>query len=168
MKSIHFKAALVSVLLLLAFLGIWYVATFSSGSAAGSTAGLTAEQMAWRRAKIVELKGQPKDHEYADKLRRLSLGRIVDMLGSPLRTIPPELRGHRRRRGTQSHRHRPVRTHAGEPDLAARTPLISGIAGTPAQDTEHRAKITRRTELPLDHDRPHIRAYNRYNCPRCS
>lgn len=32
--------------------------------------------------KIVELKGQPKDHEYADKLRRLSLGRIVDMLGS--------------------------------------------------------------------------------------
>jgi len=32
--------------------------------------------------KILELKGQPKDHEYADRLRKLSLGRIVDMLGS--------------------------------------------------------------------------------------
>ena len=32
--------------------------------------------------KILELKGQPKDHEYADKLRKLALGRIVDMLTS--------------------------------------------------------------------------------------
>jgi hypothetical protein len=32
--------------------------------------------------KILELKKQPKDHEYGDRLRKLSLGRIVDMLGS--------------------------------------------------------------------------------------
>lgn len=31
---------------------------------------------------ILEIKGQPKDHEYADKLRKLALGRIVDMLTS--------------------------------------------------------------------------------------
>src|SRR5687768_299564 len=28
---------------------------------------------------ILELKRQPKDHEFGDKLRRLSLGRIVDL-----------------------------------------------------------------------------------------
>ena len=32
--------------------------------------------------KVLELKGQPKDHEYADKLRTLALGRLLDMLGS--------------------------------------------------------------------------------------
>lgn len=32
--------------------------------------------------KILELKGQPKDHEYGDRLRRLTLGRVVDMLAS--------------------------------------------------------------------------------------
>jgi hypothetical protein len=32
--------------------------------------------------KVLELKGQPKDHEYADKLRKLSFGRLLDMLGS--------------------------------------------------------------------------------------
>ncbi len=31
---------------------------------------------------ILELKRQPKDHEYGDKLRKLSLGRIVDLLQS--------------------------------------------------------------------------------------
>ncbi|MCX4244806.1 hypothetical protein [Paraliomyxa miuraensis] len=30
-------------------------------------------------AKILELKGQTKDHEYRDKLKKLSLGRLVDM-----------------------------------------------------------------------------------------
>jgi hypothetical protein len=32
--------------------------------------------------KILEIKGQPKDHEYGDRLRRMTLGRIVDMLAS--------------------------------------------------------------------------------------
>lgn len=32
--------------------------------------------------KVLELKGQPKDHEYGDKLEKLSLGRLVDMIGS--------------------------------------------------------------------------------------
>jgi hypothetical protein len=32
--------------------------------------------------KVLELKGQAKDHEYADKLRKLSYGRLLDMLGS--------------------------------------------------------------------------------------
>lgn len=32
--------------------------------------------------KILELKGQPKDHEFGDRLRRLTLGRVVDMLAS--------------------------------------------------------------------------------------
>lgn len=31
---------------------------------------------------ILELKGQPKDHEYGDHLRKLALGRIVDLLQS--------------------------------------------------------------------------------------
>jgi hypothetical protein len=31
---------------------------------------------------ILELKGQPKDHEYADKLRKQALGRIIDLLAS--------------------------------------------------------------------------------------
>ena len=31
---------------------------------------------------ILELKGQPKDHEYSDALKRLSLSRLVDMIGS--------------------------------------------------------------------------------------
>jgi hypothetical protein len=35
--------------------------------------------------KVLELKGQPKDHEYADKLRKLSLGRLLDLLGSTKR-----------------------------------------------------------------------------------
>jgi hypothetical protein len=32
--------------------------------------------------KVLELKGQPKDHEYGDKLKKLSFGRLVDMIGS--------------------------------------------------------------------------------------
>lgn len=32
--------------------------------------------------KILELKGQTKDHEYGDKLKRLSLGQLLDTLGS--------------------------------------------------------------------------------------
>jgi hypothetical protein len=31
--------------------------------------------------RILELKGQSKDHEYGDKLKRLPLGRVVDVLG---------------------------------------------------------------------------------------
>ena len=32
--------------------------------------------------KVLELKGQPKDHEYGDHLKKMSLGRLVDMIGS--------------------------------------------------------------------------------------
>jgi hypothetical protein len=32
--------------------------------------------------RILELRGQSKDHEYGDKLKRLGLGRVVDVLGS--------------------------------------------------------------------------------------
>ena len=46
MKSLNFKAALVSLLLFALFLGIWHLATLpASGAGAGSTAGLTAEQV---------------------------------------------------------------------------------------------------------------------------
>jgi hypothetical protein len=31
--------------------------------------------------RILELRGQSKDHEYGDKLKRLPLGRVVDVLG---------------------------------------------------------------------------------------
>jgi len=31
---------------------------------------------------ITELKGQPKDHEYADSLKRQTLGALVDLVGS--------------------------------------------------------------------------------------
>lgn len=37
-------------------------------------------------AKILELKGQSKDREYEDKLKTLSLGRLVDLVGSLSRT----------------------------------------------------------------------------------
>jgi hypothetical protein len=33
-------------------------------------------------ARILELRGQTKDHEYADSLKKLSLGRLVDMVAS--------------------------------------------------------------------------------------
>jgi hypothetical protein len=41
---------------------------------------------------IVTLKGQPKDHEYRDKLKKLSLGRLVDLTRSLQRssTINPQ------------------------------------------------------------------------------
>lgn len=32
--------------------------------------------------RILELRGQSKDHEYSDKLKRLPLGRVVDLVGS--------------------------------------------------------------------------------------
>ena len=32
--------------------------------------------------KVLELKGQSKDHEYSDRLKTLSLGKLVDMIGS--------------------------------------------------------------------------------------
>lgn len=35
--------------------------------------------------KVLELKGQPKDHEYGDSLRKLSQGRLLDLLGSAQR-----------------------------------------------------------------------------------
>lgn len=36
--------------------------------------------------KILAIKGQPKDHEYRDSLKRLTLGRLVDMTQSLQRT----------------------------------------------------------------------------------
>lgn len=36
--------------------------------------------------KVLEIKGQPKDHEYRDHLKRLSLGRLVDLTQSLQRT----------------------------------------------------------------------------------
>ena len=47
-RALHFKAALLSVLILLVLLGIWYVATASAG-AAGTAAGLTAEQIEYAK-----------------------------------------------------------------------------------------------------------------------
>ena len=49
MKSLNLKAALVSVLLLLAFLAIWQVATQSAAGPGGSTAGLSAEQIEYQK-----------------------------------------------------------------------------------------------------------------------
>jgi nitrate/nitrite transport system permease protein len=47
-RSLNFRAALLSVLMLLVVLGIWYVAT-SSNAAANSTAGMTAEQIEYAK-----------------------------------------------------------------------------------------------------------------------
>jgi nitrate/nitrite transport system permease protein len=47
-RSLNFRAALLSVLMLLVLLGIWYVATGSS-TAANSTAGMTAEQIEYAK-----------------------------------------------------------------------------------------------------------------------
>ncbi|MGE4242853.1 nitrate ABC transporter permease [Ramlibacter sp.] len=53
MKSLDFKAALVSLLLLGVFLGIWFAATQPSGGAAaqsaGGAAGMTAEQIEYQK-----------------------------------------------------------------------------------------------------------------------
>jgi nitrate/nitrite transport system permease protein len=50
MKSLNLKASLVSLLIFLAFLGIWYVATLpASGTPAASTAGLSAEQIEYQK-----------------------------------------------------------------------------------------------------------------------
>jgi hypothetical protein len=49
------------------------------------TLGTKVQQMGGRERivkRILELKGQPKDHEYGDKLKKLSFGRLVDMVGS--------------------------------------------------------------------------------------
>ncbi len=49
MKTLNFRAALVSLFLLVTLLGIWHVATLPEGGAAASTAGLTAEQVEYLR-----------------------------------------------------------------------------------------------------------------------
>ncbi len=50
MKSINLKAGLVSLLIFLVFLGIWYVATLpASGAPVASTAGLTTEQIEYQK-----------------------------------------------------------------------------------------------------------------------
>ena len=48
-RSMNLKAALLSLLLLLVLLGIWHVATMSSGSAGASQAGMTAEQIEYQK-----------------------------------------------------------------------------------------------------------------------
>ena len=47
-KNLNLRAALVSVLIFLALLGIWYIATAASG-AGNSTAGMTAEQIEYAK-----------------------------------------------------------------------------------------------------------------------
>jgi nitrate/nitrite transport system permease protein len=50
MKSLNFKAALVSLLIFLVFIGVWYVATLSNtGVAGGTTAGMTVEQIEYQK-----------------------------------------------------------------------------------------------------------------------
>ena len=49
MKSLNLKAALVSALLFLVFLGIWQVATQSAAGPGGTAAGLTAEQIEYQK-----------------------------------------------------------------------------------------------------------------------
>lgn len=47
--------------------------------------GEKAKELGGREAivkKILELKNQPKDHEYGDKLKKLPLGKLVDLFGS--------------------------------------------------------------------------------------
>ncbi|SFU81251.1 nitrate/nitrite transport system permease protein [Polaromonas sp. YR568] len=49
-KSLNLRAGLVSLLIFLAFLGIWYVATLpTSGAPVASTAGLNAEQIEYQK-----------------------------------------------------------------------------------------------------------------------
>ena len=50
MKSQQLKAGLLSLLLLLVFLGIWHLATLPApGTAAASTSGMTAEQLEYQK-----------------------------------------------------------------------------------------------------------------------
>lgn len=50
MNSLNFRAALVSVLLLLVFLGIWHVATLpAAGTQAAAAAGMTPEQIEYQK-----------------------------------------------------------------------------------------------------------------------
>jgi nitrate/nitrite transport system permease protein len=49
MNTQRFRAGLISLLLLLAFLGVWHVATLPAGGAAASTGGMTAEQIEYQK-----------------------------------------------------------------------------------------------------------------------
>ena len=50
MTSLNLKAGLVSLLIFLSILGIWFLATQSSNTApAASTAGMTAEQIEYQK-----------------------------------------------------------------------------------------------------------------------
>ena len=48
MSSLNLRAALLSVLIFLALLGVWHLAT-TGGTAAGTTAGMTAEEIEYAR-----------------------------------------------------------------------------------------------------------------------
>ena len=48
-KTMGFKAGLVSTLLLLVFISVWYLATASSAGVVSSTAGMTAEQIEYQK-----------------------------------------------------------------------------------------------------------------------
>ncbi|RYF71542.1 MAG: nitrate ABC transporter, permease protein, partial [Comamonadaceae bacterium] len=48
-RSLNLKAGLLSLLLLLVFLGAWQLATRSAGGAAASQAGLSAEQIEYQK-----------------------------------------------------------------------------------------------------------------------
>ena len=56
-RSLQWRAALLSTLILLSLLGIWYAATASSGGPGGSDAGLTPEQIEYARMMGKEVGG---------------------------------------------------------------------------------------------------------------
>src|SRR3990167_7480086 len=72
-KNLNLRAGLLSVLIFLALLGIWYIATASSG-AGNSTAGMTAEQIEY--AKMMGKDPGASDKGSAIQLAH-SLGRVA-------------------------------------------------------------------------------------------
>ena len=63
MNSLNLKAGLVSLLIFLSFLGIWFLATQSSGTPPStSTAGMTAEQIEYQKRQKDKQRDQARLH----------------------------------------------------------------------------------------------------------
>lgn len=91
MKSLNLKAALVSLLLFGLFLGIWHVATLpAGGGGAGSTAGLTAEQVEY-----LKMMGKDPGSQKSDGFPSLAQvgGTIAKQLSDPFYDNGPNDKG---------------------------------------------------------------------------
>ena len=84
-RSLQWRAALLSTLILLSLLGIWYAATASSGGPTGA-AGLTPEQIEARIQERLAAR-KAKDFATSDRVRNELLEAGVVLEDTPQGTI---------------------------------------------------------------------------------